>query len=329
MSTNENIEGSVVAFPEETADDECRRLRQELETSRRNREKQRELRCDELKLLEYRYRTKKESLKRNLRDRTNVPTYRQSLLRFQQEEFGQRDGSGQGDDGTSSKNNSSNIFRNGSRIATSSNYILQKETPLLSAMHRSFLVLPNQIEVLEGEYERKIYPYFRDEIRSLNVDLLEVSDYWMRRLSEKVEENKLLYDSYQTKLEGMEAEIRKHKTQLHAIQRKGRNKNESFTTVCDEETILSGTESDSDSDNDSSLRPDAGVGFLKLLFLSTSPQTTTSERSSSNVSNSMHDPIRKRRNAFQTAATKFRLPFGLKEDVNDHDSGYKLVAKEL
>jgi len=242
-------EAVIGALPETTADDECQCLRRELQVLRRDREKLREFRCNEVKQLECQYQTTKDDLRCRLLERSNSATYKKSLRHYRWEQFENKNGTGKGSE--TSNNIRSDSFPNSGRAITSCNYIVQQETPILSAMHRTFLVFPNQIQVFEGEYERKIYPYFRKEIQALHIESLEVLDYWMRRLTEQVADNQSLYASYRTKLEGIEAEVQNCKDLLLLRQRKdGKNLRTGFKKDCDEEISLSGTVCSSDSDNE-------------------------------------------------------------------------------
>lgn len=250
MFRNKVLKEAVIgALPETTAGDECRCLRRELEILRRDREKLREFRCNEVNQLECQFQTTKDNLRRRLLERSNSATYKQSLRHYRSEQFANQNGIEKGKE--TPKNIRSNRFPNAGRAITSCNYIIQQETPILSAMHRTFLVFPNQIEVFEGEYERKIYPYFRKEIQALHIESLEVLDYWMRRLTEQVADNQSLYASYRTKLESIEVEVQNYTKQLQLRQQKdGRNLSTGFKKDCDEEISLSGTVCSSDSDNE-------------------------------------------------------------------------------
>jgi len=319
---------------EETSNASCHlALRQELDALRAKRKKEAKDRSNELERLECLFRTSKERLQRKLlSERSNQATYRQFLQEHQQQLQSDRKGT---KNNTSS--DSTNIMKSYT-VAPTSNYIIQQEASLFSTMHRSFCVLPHQIEVMEREYERDIYPYFRQEIQSRQLELLEVSNNWMNRLSVLAEGNNALYDSYQDKLDQIKIEVREHKKKLltqtaeETTTSKGINKND------DETSITSVTDHSSDCDDDDSehiispKQEEGGGGLLKVARLLLTPTTTpiavkTSLSSSSspssssmgNLSDSIHEHIYKGGIIFQMAAKQFRLPFTSEDGSADHD----------
>ena len=198
-------------------------------------------------------------------------------------------------------------------------------------MHRSFCVLPHQIEVMEQEYERAIYPYFREAIQILQRESLQVSSDWMSRLSLLAEENNAWYESYQNELNAIEIVVQKYKNQVRAQRSMGTtHKYVANKAEEDETSIISLTEHSSDYEDDDSehvLSPkeEGGTGgFLKVAWLfrtpaattatvTTTPTTPTTVQTTSSSSSSMgtlSDSIHgKSRVVFQIAATKLQLPF--------------------
>jgi hypothetical protein len=309
---NNDDSGDVGTLSGETVD-ECHLLRQELEALRSNRTTLRNSRCKEIELMECQYQYAKEKLQRKLPDHANVATYRQFLRYYQRDISQYQLNKGDGTTTTTSIYN---------RSVPSSNYIIQQETPLLSAMHRSFCVLPHQIELFEGEYEREIYPYFRKEIQALHLDSLEVSDDWMSRLSNQAEENDALYNSYRTELESNEMEVKRYR-RLLLQQRAGKNPGKESEKGYDEnDSILSESETEcsSDSDDEISSRGEVGFGFLKealFLFAPTPRQHAAIPSKIEAISGTFHDHLCKGGAAFQNAANNFLLPFTSKADCID------------
>jgi len=305
-TTTKGGDNGVVKSLEEI-DEESNHLRRELDRLRKNRAELKDSRSTEIKLMENEYRKAKEKLQRKLLEHDNIATYRQSLRYFQRAI-------------TEKSVHSTNY------TPPSSNYIIQQETPLLSAMHRSFCVLPHQIETNEREYEREIYPYFRKEIQDLHLDYQENTDKWMCLLSEKAEENDALYDSYRSELENIEAEVKRHRRLLFE-KRSGKNAAKITEEGCDEGSLLSETDHSSDSEDDHSSRGKEGVGFFKeaLHLFSASPKKDTvaqsktesiSEISSKtdSITEVFHGHLCKGGAAFQVAANSFLLPFTSKGD---------------
>lgn len=315
--TNQIDETQQVANSTEMRVDQSRLLRKELEGLRKHRQALRVSRCAELNSLESRYRSAKANLHRKTSERYNSSTYRQFLLQHGQEPSQQIEEIGGITPVTA-----------GSRSLPSSNYIVQRETPLLSAMHRSFCVLPHQMEVLEKAYECEVYSFFRKEMQGLHVGKLQVSHDWMKRLSDKVECNNELYQSYQNKLQILETEIKDCRYQL-AKQREFKDhlcKENENEIDFDEETILSGTENSSDSELEISPQQDTGVGFLKdalQMFTASPPFSAKGDRVKSSpigiVKDSIHESLCKGGAAFQLAASKFRLPFGPNDSGDNSD----------
>ena len=275
-------------------DDDCHRLRSELDGMRKNRLKLRKSRSEELELLEYKHQSAKEKLHRKLPEHANISTY-SKFLRYYQRDLVQKE--------------------NKNTIPTS-NYIIQQETPLLSAMHRAFCVLGHQIELIEREYEHEIYPYFRMEIQDLHLDSQKMTDEWMRRLSDKAEENDNLYDIYRTQLESIEAEIKSHRHLLYkekARKEGGKNVGDSD----DESSILSETEHSTDSEDTSSSGGKDRVGFLKkgLQMFSGSPKTNIAPPFKiDSISDSLQEHLCKGGEALQIAANSFLIPFTSKDN---------------
>ncbi len=308
-STTQDRENGVVRSLGEI-DNESNHLRRELDRLRKKRAELKAFRSAEIKVMENEYRNAKEKLQRKLPEHANIPTYRRSLRYFQ----------GDASKSLDNKTHSTNC------ILPSSNYIIQQETPLLSAMHRSFCVLPHQIETNEREYEREIYPYFRKEIQDLHLDCQEMTDKWMSLLSEKAEENDALYDSYRTELENIEAEVKRRRRLLFE-QRSGMNAARTTKDICDEGSLLSETDHSSDSEDENSSRVKDGVGFFKeaLHLFSASPRRDTAAHSKTesisappsktdSITDVFHEHLCKGGNAFQVAANTFLLPFTSKGD---------------
>lgn len=286
------VENSDVGTLSGETDDACRLLRQKLEALRNHRTTLRDSRYEEIEMLECQYRNAKENLQRKLPEYSNIKLYRHFLRYYQREN---QDING---DGAATP---SGICNN--RAIPASNYIVQQETPLLSAMHRSFCVLPHQMELLKGEYERDIYPYLRKEIRDLNLDLLGVSDAWMSRLSNQAEENDALYDSYRTEVESIEIEVKRFRSLL-LQQREAHNPCKGSEKDFDE---TSETERSSDSEDDLSSRGENSGGFFKdalNLFTASPSQDATKTSPIITLSD----------NFFQIAANNFLLPYASKND---------------
>ena len=286
----------------EEIDDECNRLRRELERLRNDRLQLMTSRSKEIKQMEYEYRNAKEKLQRKLPEHANIATYRQCLRYYQRDDC---------------KNQMNGAHRM-SYTPPSSNYIIQQETPLMSAMHRSFCVFPHQVEICEREYEHEIYPYFRKEIQELHLDCQEMTEKWMSRLSDQAEENDTLYDSYRTEIEKIEMDVKRHRRILFQ-EKSGKTsvkKNEEGYDD-DERSVLSETDHSSDSEDENSSRGKDGIGFLKeaLHLFSVSPKKDTAAPSKiDSTSDSFHEHLCKGGAVFQIAANNFLLPFTSKGD---------------
>jgi hypothetical protein len=237
--------------PNETLDVSYHFLRKELDTIRAKREKEATNRREELYWLERLFRKARKSLQRNLSERSNHATCRRFLQEYQQQLCSNSKGE---------KNTRSAI--------PTSNYILNQETNLFSTLHRSFCVLPHQIEVMEQEYQLELFPYFRKEIQDVQLNSLEVSNHWIRRLSVLAEENNVLYDSYRNELDQIEIEVREYKKQILA--QTSEEKTNRYVCKDDDETsILSATERSCDDDDSehgiSTKQEEGGGGLLRLL----------------------------------------------------------------
>jgi hypothetical protein len=236
--------------PNETLDVSYHFLRKELDTMRAKREKEAADRREELYWLEGLFRKAKKSLKQNLSERSNHATYR----RFLQERQQQLCSDSKGEQNTRS-------------AIPTSNYVLNQETTLFSTLHRSFCVLPHQIEVMEQEYQLELYPYFRKEIQDFELNSLEVSNHWIRRLSVLAEENNVLYDSYRNELDQIEIEVREYKKQILA-QTSEETTNKYVYKDDDEKSIVSATErSCDDDDSEHEISPKQEEGGFDLLRL--------------------------------------------------------------
>ena len=227
----------------ETLDVSCHFLQKELDAMRAKREKEAIDRREELYWLGCLFIEAKKSLHQSLSERSNHVTYRRFLQEHQQQFCSNTKGE---------KNTRSAI--------PTSNYISNQETTLFSTLHRSFCVLPHQIEVMEQEYQLELYPYLRKEIQDLQLNSLEVSNLWIRRLSVLAEENNVLYDSYRNELDQIETEVREYRKQ---ILYKYLYKDD------DETSILSATEHCDDDDSEHGISPkqeeDGGGGLLRWL----------------------------------------------------------------
>ncbi len=300
IDTTRKDEDDDVSRALEEVDDENNCLRQELERLRNDRLQLMTSRSKEIKQMEYEYRNVKEKLQRKLPEHANIATYRQCLRYYQRDDC---------------KNHMKGAHSM-SYTPPSSNYIIQQETPLLSAMHRSFCVFPHQMEICEREYEREIYPYFRQEIQELYLDCQEMTDKWMKRLSDQAEENDALYDSYRTELENIEMDVKRHRRILFQVESGKTSVNKSEEDY-DERSILSETDHSSDSEDENSSRGKDGIGFLKeaLHLFSASPKKDTAAPSKTeSISDSFHGHLCKGGVVFQIAANNFLLPFTSKGD---------------
>jgi len=277
IQQTENTSGVGTLPRATTNEDACRLLRQELEALRSNRTVLRDSRSKEIEMLECHYRNANEKLQRNLSEHSTTKIYRRFLMYYQRD---YRDGDGDGDDTTNASIGGNCKRRgHGTRYAIpDSNYIVRQETPLLSAIHRWCCVFPHQIEYLEGRHEREMYPYFRKEIRALRLDLREVTNDWMGRLSDQGQENIDLYDSYQEKLESIEMEVKRYRAVVMLQQREAgtTTKGKETESDCDESTFLSDTEGSFDSDDELSSRGENSFSFLKeaLNLFTASPILT-------------------------------------------------------
>lgn len=233
------------ASSEETKEIEvaCDRVRKELEALRSNRTTVNSARCKEIEIQESKYQNAKAKLERKLPEHAHIKVYRQFLQYYEREYL----------------DNSKDATTRS--MVPSSTYIIQQETPLLSAMHRSFCLLPHQRTLIRMKYEDDIFPYMKKEIEALNFEALEVSNQWMGRLSDKGEEIDELYDAYRKKLETVQTEVRKYRSLLSQENARKTSGKESDKD-CDESSILSDTDR-SESDDDSSSRGENGVGILK------------------------------------------------------------------
>jgi hypothetical protein len=300
----------------EGVDDACHLLRQDLEALRSNRIALAESRRKETELMEYQYRTAKEKLRRKLPEYANIATYRQFLRYYQRDAIGCGENNGENREARNSIYSGSS--RNASHLIPSSNYIIQQETPLLSALHRSFLVLPHQKALLEEIYEKDIYPYFRKEIEAIELDSLQVTDNWMSRLSDQAEENDALYNSYRTQLESIETEVKRYRSLL-LQQRAEMNLGKDGEKGYDENSVLSETDCSADSEDDISSQGEGGAGFLKealLLLNPTRRQDVSSPSKIEAISDTIHDHFSKGGAAFQIAANNFLLPFTSKDNCS-------------
>ncbi len=293
MTSNNEHETGVSGSLQEI-DDDCHRLRHELDTLRKNRLELRKSRSEEIQLLEYQHQSAKEKLHRKLPEHANISTY-SKFLRYYQRDLIQNE--------------------NKNTIPTS-NYIIQQETPLLSAMHRAFCVLGHQIELMEREYEQEIYPYFRKEIQDLHLDSQNMTDKWMSSLSDKAEESDNLYDAYRTQLESIEAEIKRHK-QLLYTEKARKDGGKKVGESDDESSVLSETEHSTDSEDENSSRGKDGAGFLKkgLQMFGGSPKTINAPTFKiDSISDSLQGHLYKGGEALQIAANTFLLPFTSKDN---------------
>jgi hypothetical protein len=272
-------------------DDACHLLRLELDALRSNRTALKDSRRKEIKLLDQQHRNAKEKLQRKLPEHINLKIYRQFLQYYERDMSEYKENNIKTQPG-----GISNSRRRSSSCAVPvSNYIIQQETPLLSAMHRSFCVFPNQKDSFKAEYEREIYPYFKKEIEALHLDTMEVSDMWMSRLSKQLEENDVYYKSYRTKLEKIEMEVKRYRGLL-SQQRAAKKLGKDSGNDDDENSSLSETEHSSDSDDGLSSQDEGGVDFF------------------GNISDAFQEHINKGGEIFQIAANNFLLPFKSKDD---------------
>ena len=269
-------------------EDACERVRKELEALRNNRTKLKSKYCMEIELHKSQFQSAKAKLERKLPEHAHIKSYRQFLQYYQREHQ------------ESSKDATTSC------MVPASTYIIQQETPLLSAMHRSFCVLPHQKTLIRINYEDDIFPYMKKEIEDLNLDALEVSNQWMRRLSDQGEEIDDLYEKYRQELENIEMEVKRHRGIL-SQQNAAKNSKKEGDKHCDESSILSDTEH-SESDDYSSSREEAGGGILKEALNLFHPASHHEASSSSvvNITGAFHGHIN---NFFQS--------FTLKDDGND------------
>jgi len=272
-------------------DDACHLLRLELDALRSNRAALRDSRRKEIEMLDQQYRNAKENLQRKLPVQVNLKIYRQFLQYYERDMSEYKENNVKTQPGSISNSRGRSL----SCAVPVSNYIIQQETPLLSAMHRSFCVLPNQKDNLKAEYEREIYPYFKKEIEALHLDTMEVSDMWMGSLSKQVEENDVYYKSYRTKLENIEMEVKRYRGLL-SQQRAAKKLGKESGSDDDEDSSLSETERSSDSDDGLSSQDEGGVDFF------------------GNISDAFQERINKGGEIFQIAANNFLLPFKSKDN---------------
>jgi len=273
--------------PTGETDDACHLLRLELDALRSNRAALRDSRRKEIEMLDQQYRNAKEKLQRKLPEHVNLKIYRQFLQYYERDMSEYKENNIKTQPGGISNSRGRRL----SCAVPVSNYIIQQETPLLSAMHRSFCVLTNQKDSLKAEYEREIYPYFKKEIEALHLDTMEVSDMWMGRLSKQVEENDVYYKSYRTKLENIEMEVKRYRGLL-SQQRAAKKLGKEIGNDDDENSSLSETERSSDSDDGD----EGGVDFF------------------GNISDAFQERINKGGEIFQIAANNFLLPFKSKDN---------------
>jgi hypothetical protein len=271
-------------------------LRQQLQSMRQQRDVSLKQNQMELKQLETTYKTKKKLLDQRLGPQQQRLLNQTLYMKFLKHEYYQLE---------KAKNNLTK------EQAPSSTYILQQETPLLSTMHRSFLILPKQITVTRNHYETNIYPYLQNEIQKLQYDSNLMSQQLIDQVSTVAQQNTNLYDGYQQRINTQEREIREWKKQLQKVESPSKSVDNDDDLVNNED-LLSATEhsvssttthneeeeedDDDDSQNDfSGKSPSRFVTVTKLW----SPER-------------LHDSFSHSLTNIRTAAAGrgFQLPFG-------------------
>jgi hypothetical protein len=260
-------------------------LQKQLERIKEERLSSNRLQKLELDQLQRKLFTSKQQLDRKLSDRGNQAIY----IRFLKHDYPQYQRE------TSAENTSA------ISAAATSMYLLQQEAPLLSALHRTFLILPNQMSKHEQFYEGHVYPYFRRELHDAQLELVNVNEQLVRRVSQVAQENHDMYDSYQEKLEDLQQEICVWKRKLAAVTRTALATSKSLDSDDEllSETEHSITDRSDDDDYDIDNNSSSSSGFFNVTKLLLTP----TERLSHSISHN----IQKMSTA---AAGKFQLPFG-------------------
>ncbi|KAG7337418.1 hypothetical protein IV203_034523 [Nitzschia inconspicua] len=223
-------------------------------------------------------------------------------------------------------NNSSSNKNNSSLTAAKaivSPYVLKLETPLLSIMHRAFMVMPNQMEVTQNSYRKHLHSYLSREIRTLRKENALTSKRVVQQLSYAAEENDRLYDEYQRLVEEQERQLRTLRRQLldlssdkeqlllspnnkKSLHRGGElsETEHSETTYSEEDCTDRGSDDDDGHDHQStpsvSPSPSSGRFPNKVTKLLLTPTESITKSIGNNVRNLRNLVI---------ATDKFQLPF--------------------
>jgi hypothetical protein len=86
-------------------------------------------------------------------------------------------------------------------------YVLKQQSPLIMAMHSSFVILPKQVNLLE-QHREEISNYLHAKLAQLHQEHDEATQRSLLRVSQVAQENHKCYDVYQDQLDELTKEIR-------------------------------------------------------------------------------------------------------------------------
>lgn len=152
-------------------------------------------------------------LQEQLMERTHQSMYMR-FLTYEYAEYDRKKKKDDDDDDGSKPFSATTTITTSSAPTAVSTYVLQQETPLLSIMHRAFLVMPNQMEVTQICYRKHLFSYLSKEVRCLRRKNAQASEQVVHELSSAAEENDRLYDAYQERVEEQERQLRELRRQL-------------------------------------------------------------------------------------------------------------------
>eukprot|EP00539_Tryblionella_compressa_P005276 CAMPEP_0178757758 /NCGR_PEP_ID=MMETSP0744-20121128/13991_1 /TAXON_ID=913974 /ORGANISM="Nitzschia punctata, Strain CCMP561" /LENGTH=293 /DNA_ID=CAMNT_0020412013 /DNA_START=226 /DNA_END=1107 /DNA_ORIENTATION=- len=280
---NTNAKIGIINDGDDDLDSCIHKLRIEIETMRREREANLKRRQVELEQRQSQFRAAQQRLHHKLlSERTNQTLY----MQFLKHDYPQQ---GKEQNGVPTQ------------AAPSSMYILQQETPLLSAMHRTFSVLPKQISLTEQYYQEHLYPYLQQELKKVQLDHMQVSERLVEQVSEVAQDNHALYGDYQEQVTKQEQELRHWKQLLP----RRTTKHKHHDQECDE--LLSATEhsltehsEDYGDEDDASNHGDDEDFTIGFLTATTKLLLTPTEMLQNSIGNMKH----------MVHSEKFQLPFG-------------------
>ncbi|KAL3917356.1 MAG: hypothetical protein SGILL_004751 [Bacillariaceae sp.] len=254
-------------------------IRQELEALQKKREALRKQRPAEIKELETKYQAAKKELQVQLRSQ-----HQATYMRFLKHDYYEIEATKQKEKKDDAPT-----------AAPSSNYIVQQEAPLLSALHRTFCIFPHQETTTQEYFDKEIIPYFEKKVWAAKMDRDNLDI--VPQVTKLAQANTDLYTSYQAKLEAQEEELRALRKQLVATGKYDKEEamfmaqsNHSHTSM------YSDTDMDGGLDKSESSLESPFVHVTKLLM-------TPTESLSHSIGGGLH-------NLKLMAGEKFHLPFG-------------------